>query len=164
MRLHFKWHCLLMCCTLILSGLLLGACGAVPNLERTSTVTSIDEEFSSALVDGEEFTVSSGKAIVMYSDHLPQAGGSGDEAVSNNALENQVKILAFSPSFKTIPAIWGLSNDCTYTIYVDAYYVGTLRIAVVDAVMAHRIVTQWGTAYHVANHYTSENAIPCLAA
>jgi hypothetical protein len=153
-----------MCCALILSGLLFVACGAVPNLERNSTVTSIDEEFSSALVDGEEFTVPSGQAIVMYADHLPQAGGSGDEAVSNNALENQVKILAFSPSFKKIPAVWGLINHCTYTIYVDAYYVGTLRIAVVDAKFAHQIVAKWSTNNHVANHYTSENEIPCLAA
>jgi hypothetical protein len=153
-----------MCCTLILSGLLLGACGAVPNLERTSTVTSIDEEFSSALVDGEEFTVPSRQAIVMYSDHLPQAGGSGDEAVSNAELENQLKILDFSPSFKTIPAVWGLINNCTYTMYVDVYYVGTLRIAVAEAIMADQIVAKWSTINHVADHYTSENEIPCLAA
>jgi hypothetical protein len=153
-----------MCCALSLSGLLFVACGASPNLEKTSTTISFDEEFSSAIVDGEEFTVLSGQAVVVYSDHLPQAGGSGDEAVSKEVLENQLKSLAFSPSFKEIPAVWGLINHCTYTIYVDAYYVGTLHITVVDAKMAHQIVTKWRTDNHVANHYTSENDIPCLSA
>ena len=101
---------------------------------------------------------------MMYADHLPQAGGSGDEAASNAELENQVKSLAFSPSFKTIPAVWGLSNHCTYTIYVDVYYIGSLAITVADAKMAHQIVTKWSTDNHVAHHYTSENEISCLAA
>ena len=163
---HFNLfrHFILMCCALSLSGSLFVACGASPNLEKTSTTTSFDEEFSSAIVDGEEFTVLSGQAVVVYSDHLPQAGGSGDEAVSKEVLENQLKSLAFSPSFKEIPAVWGLINHCTYTIYVDAYYVGTLHITVVDAKMAHQIVTKMRTENHVATHYTSENDIPCLTA
>ena len=164
MRLNVWRHYLLMCCALAVSGLLFVACGASPHLAKTSTTTSFDEEFSSATVDGEEFTVSSGQAIVMYADHLPQAGGSGDEAVSQEELEKQVKSLAFSPSFKQIPAVWGLINHCTYTVYVDAYYVGTLRITVVDAGMTHQMVTKWSTNNHVANHYTSENEIPCRAA
>jgi hypothetical protein len=140
------------------------ACGASPSPEKTPTIPSFLEEFSSAQVDGEAFVVSSGQAIVMYADHLPQAGGSGDEAVSNAELENQLKNLAFSPSFKQIPAVWGLINRCTYTMYVDAFYIGTLHITVVDAKMAHQIVARWGTNYHVATYYTSENEIPCLTA
>jgi hypothetical protein len=163
MRFNLFRHFILICCALSLSGLLFVACGASPNLENTPIATSFDEEFLSAQVDGEEFTVLSGQAVVMYSDHLPQAGGSGDEAVSNAELENQLKNLAFSPSFKQIPAVWGLINHCTYTMYVDAYYVGTLHITVVDAKMVHQIVTKWSTNNHVANHYTSENEIPCLA-
>ena len=151
-------------CALCVSGVLFGACGDAPHLEKTSTAPAFVEEFISAQVDGEEFTVPSGRAIVIYSDHLPQAGGSGDEAVSKEVLENQLKSLAFSPSFKAIPAVWGLINNCTYTIYVDAYYVGTLRITVVDSKIAHQIVTKWSTNNHVAHHYTSENDIPCLTA
>jgi len=79
-------------------------------------------------------------------------------------LETELKSLAFSSSFKEIPAIWELINHCTYTIYVDAYYVGTLHITVVDATTAHQIVTKWRIDNHVATHYTSENEIPCLAA
>src|SRR5258708_20057 len=79
-------------------------------------------------------------------------------------LKNQVKILAQSPSFEKIPAVWGLGNSCTYTMYVDIYYTGTLRITVVDAKMAHQIVAKWSADNNVANHYTSENEIPCLAA
>ena len=117
MRLNVWRHCFVTCCALAVAGWLFGACGAAPHLEKSATATSFDEEFSSAMVDGEEFAVSPGQAIVMYADHLPQAGGSGDAAVSNAELENQLKILAFSPSFKQIPAIWGLINHCTYTIY-----------------------------------------------
>src|SRR3989442_7848531 len=157
-------HSRLTCCALAVSGLLFVACGASPKLEKTPTVTPFVEEFSSAMVDGEEFAVSSGQAVVMYADHLPQAGGSGDEAVSIAELEHQLKNLAFSPSFKHIPAVWGLINNCTYTMYVDAYYIGTLRITVVDAKLALQIVTKWRTDNHVAHHYTSENEIPCLAA
>ena len=164
MRLNVWRHFILTCCVICVSGLLVGACGASPNVEKTLTTLSFDEEFSSAMVDGEEFTVLPGQAVVMYADHLPQAGGSGDEAVSNAELENQLKILAFSPSFKAIQAVWGLINHCTYTMYVDAYYVGTLHITVVDAKLAHQIVAKWRTDNHVANHYTSENEIPCLAA
>jgi hypothetical protein len=164
MRFNVWRHFLLTCCAICVAGVLFGACGASPNPEKTATAPSFAEEFSSALVDGEEFTVPSGQALVMYADHLPQAGGSGDEAVSKAVLEQQLKSLAFSPSFKHIPAVWGLLNHCTYTIYVDAYYVGTIRITVVDAKMAHQIVTKWSTSNHVANHYTSENEIPCLAA
>src|SRR5258708_3714184 len=164
MRLNIWRHSLLMCCALAVSGLLFVSCGASPHLAKTSTTTSFDEEFSSATVDGEEFTVSSGQAIVMYADHLPQAGGSGDEAASKEVLEKQLKSLAFSPSFKQIPAVWGLINHCTYTVYVDAYYVGTLRITIVDANMTHQMVMKWSTNNHVANHYISENDISCLAA
>jgi len=164
MRLNLSRHFVLTCCALAVSGLLFVACGASPNLEKTPPAPSFVEEFSSTMVDGEEFAVSSGQAIVMYSDHLPQAGGSGDEAVSNSELEKQLKNLAFSPSFKKIPAVWGLKNHCTYTMYIDAYYIGTLRITVVDAKLAHQIVAKWSTNNHVANHYTSENEIPCLAA
>jgi hypothetical protein len=163
MRLNLVRHFFLTCCAFVVSGLLFVACGASPGLEKKSTGTSFDAEFSSARVEGEEFTVPSGKAIVMYSDHLPQAGGSGDEAVSKAVLENQLKILAVSPVFKKIPAVWGLINHCTYTMYVDAYYIGTLHITVVDANLAHQIVAKWRTDNHVANHYTSENEIPCLA-
>lgn len=164
MRFNLFRNFILTCCALSLSGLLFVACGASLNLEKTFTAPAFYEEFLSAQVDGEEFTVLPGQAVVMYADHLPQAGGSGDEAASKEVLENQMKSLAFSPSFKEIPAVWGLSNHCTYTIYVDAYYVGTLHIAVVDAKMAHQIVTKWRTDNHVATHYTSENEIPCLAA
>lgn len=164
MRFNLWRHFFLTCCTICVSGLLFVACGASPFPEKTSTAPSFDEEFLSAMVDGEEFTVPSGQAIVMYADHLPQAGGSGDEAVSKEVLENQLKSLAFSPSFKAIPAVWGLINNCTYTIYVDAYYVGTLRITVVDSKIAHQIVTKWSTNNHVAHHYTSENDMRCLAA
>ena len=164
MRLNLWRHFMLTCCTLAVSGVLFVACEASPNPEKTATRASFVEEFTSAQVEGEEFAVSPGHAIVMFADHLPQAGGSGDVAVSNAELENQLKILDFSPSFKTIPAVWGLINNCTYTMYVDVYYVGTLRIAVAEAKSAHQIVTKWSTVNHVANHYTSENEIPCLAA
>jgi hypothetical protein len=164
MRLNLWQHVFLTCCAVAISGLLFAACGGAPHREKTAKATSFAEEFSSLQVDGEEFTVSSGQAIVMYSDHLPQAGGSGDEAVSKEVLETQLKSLAFSPSFKKIPAVWGLINHCAYTIYVDVYYLGTLRITVVDAKMALQIVTKWSTNNHVAHHYTSENEIPCLAA
>src|SRR6266699_3486796 len=112
-------HFLLTCSALLLSAWLFAACGTSLNLEKTPTATSLVQEFSSARVAGEEITVSPGQAVVMYADHLPQAGGSGDEAVSKAVLENQLKSLAFSPSFKEIPAVWGLINHCTYTIYVD---------------------------------------------
>ncbi len=164
MRFNLWRHFILTCCALAVSGLLFVACGASPNLEKTPTATSFVEEFLSAQVDGEEFTVPSGQAVVMYADHLPQAGGSGNEAVSKAELENQLKSLAFSPAFKTIPAVWGLINHCTYTIYVDVYYIGALRITVVDAKLAHQIVAKWSTDNKVANHYISENEIPCLAA
>ncbi len=164
MRFNLSRHFLLTCIALSLSGLLFAACGASPNLEKAPTASSLVKEFSSAKVAGEEITVSSGQAVVMYSDHLPQAGGSGDEAVSKTELKNQLKILAQSPSFEKIPAVWGLSNNCTYTMYVDIYYAGTLRITVVDAKMAHRIIAKWSADNNVANHYTSENEIPCLAA
>jgi len=164
MRLNLWRHFILMYCALLVSGLVFVACGASPSPEKTPTIPSFLEEFSSAQVDGEEFVVSSGQAIVMYSDHLPQAGGSGDAAVSNAELENQLNILAISPSFKKIPAIWGLINNCTYTMFVDAYYIGKLHITVVDAKLAHQIVTKWRIDYHVATHYTSENDIPCLTA
>jgi hypothetical protein len=155
---------MLTCCAIVVSGVLCVACRASISPEKTPTIPSFLEEFSSAQVDGEEFAVSPGQAIVMYADHLPQAGGSGDAAVSNAELEKQLKILAFSPSFKQIPAVWGLINRCTYTMYVDAFYIGTLHITVVDAKMAHQIVARWGTNYRVATYYTSENEISCLTA
>jgi hypothetical protein len=163
MRFNLFRHFILTCCAFAVSGLLFVACGASTNLEKTVTAPSFDEEFSSAMVDGEEFTVLPGQAVVMYADHLPRAGGSGDEAVSKAVLENQLKILTFPSAFKQIPAVWGLINHCTYTMYVDAYYIGTLHITVVDAKLAHQIVAKWRTDNHVANHYTSENEIPCLA-
>ena len=116
MRLNLVRHFFLTCCAFAMSGWLLVACGASLNLEKTSTGTSFDMEFSSARVEGKEFTVPSGKAIVMYSDHLPQAGGSGDEAVSKAVLEHLLKTLSFSTSFKQIPAVWGLINHCRYTM------------------------------------------------
>lgn len=164
MHFNLSRHFLLACSALSVAGLLLAACGASPNLEKIPTATSLVREFSSAKVAGEEITVSSGQAVVIYSDHLPQAGGSGDEAASRAELNNQLKILAHSPPFEKIPAVWGLSNNCTYTMYVDAYYIGILRITIVDAKMAHQIIAMWSTKYKVANHYTSENDIPCLAA
>lgn len=158
------WRYLIVtCCALVVSGLLFIACGVSPNLEKTPPSPSFYEEFSSAQVDGEEFAVLPGQAVVMYADHLPQAGGSGDAAVSNAELESQLKILAFSSSFKQIPAVWGLINHCTYTGSVDAYYIGTLNITIVDAKLAHQIVAKWSTANHVVTHYTSEDEIPCLA-
>jgi hypothetical protein len=164
MRFKLSRHCILTCCALAISGLLFAACGAAPHLEQPPTALSFVEEFFSAQVDGEEFTVPPGQAVVMYADHLPQAGGSGNEAVSKAELETQLESLAFSLAFKTIPAVWGLSNHCTYTIYVDVYYIGTLHITVVEAKMAHQIVAKWSTDNKVANHYTSENEIPCLTA
>ena len=164
MRFNLSRHFLLTCSVLSVLELLFAACVASPNLEKTPTAASFVKEFSSAKIAGEVITVPSGQAVVIYSDHLPQAGGSGDEAVSKAELKNQLKILAHSPPFEKIPAVWGLSNNCTYTMYVDAYYIGRLRITVVDARMAPQIVAKWSTDNHVANHYTSENDIPCLAA
>ena len=164
MRFNLSRHFLLTCGVLSILELLFAACVASPNLEKTPTAASLVKEFSSARVAGEVITVSYGQAVVIYSDHLPQAGGSGDEAVSKAELKNQLKILALSPPFEKIPAVWGLSNNCTYTMYVDAYYIGRLRITVVDARMAHQIVAKWSTDNNVTNHYTSENDIPCLAA
>ncbi len=164
MRFNLSRHFLLTCIALSVSVLLFAASEASPNLEKIPTATSLVKEFSSAIAAGEEIRVVPGQAVVMYSDHLPQAGGSGNAAVSKTELKNQVKILAQSPSFEKIPAVWGLSNNCTYTMYVDIYYTGTLRITVVDAKMAHQIIAKWSTDNNVANHYTSENEIPCLAA
>ena len=164
MRFKLSRHFIMTCCALAVAGLLFAAWGASSHRVQTPTAPAFDEEFLSAQVDGEAFTVAPGQALVMYADHLPQAGGSGNEAVSNPELENQLKSLAFSPSFKTIPAVWGLSNHCTYTIYVDVYYIGALHITVVDAKLSHQIVTKWSTNNKVANHYISENEIPCLAA
>jgi hypothetical protein len=163
MRFNVSRHFLLTCSALFLSALLFAACGPSPNLEKTPSATSIVQEFSSAIVAGEEITVSPGQAVVMYSDHLPQAGGSGDEAVSKAALHNQLNVLAHAAPFAKIPAVWGLSNHCTYAMYVDVYYLGTLRLTVVDAKLAHHIIAQWRTKNHIAIHYTSENDIPCLA-
>jgi len=154
---------LLTCIVLSITALLFAASGASLNLVKTPTATLHVKEYSSPIVAGEEITVSPGQAVVMYANHLPQAGGSGDEAISKAVLENQLKILAFSLSFKQIPAVWGLINHCTYTMFVDAYYIGTLHITVVDAKLAHQIVAKWRTDNHVANHYTSEIEIPCLA-
>jgi hypothetical protein len=164
MRFNLSRHFFLTCIALSVSVLLFAASEASPNLEKIPTATSLVKEFSSAIAAGEEIRVLPGQAVVMYSDHLPQAGGSGDEAVSKAELKNQLKILTQSPSFEKIPAVWGLSNNCTYVIYVDIYFIGTLRITVVDAKMAHQIVAKWSIENNVANHYTSENEIPCLAA
>ncbi len=164
MRFNLSRHFLLTCIALSVSVLLFAASEASPNLEKIPTATSLVKEFSSAIAAGEEIRVLPGQAVVMYSDHLPQAGGSGNEAVSKTELKNQLKILTQSPSFEKIPAVWGLRNNCTYIIYVDIYFIGTLRITVVDAKMAHQIVAKWSTENNVANHYTSENEIPCLAA
>ena len=164
MHFNVSRHFLLMCSALLLSAWLFAACGTTLNLEKTPTATSLVQEFSSAIVAGKEIAVSPGQAVVMYADHLPQAGGSGDEAVSKEMLEKQLKSLAQAPAFEKIPAVWGLINHCTYTMFVDAYYIGTLHITVVDAKMAHQIVVKWRTNNHVATHYTSENDIPCLAA
>jgi hypothetical protein len=164
MRFHGSRRFLLTCSALSLAALLFAACGTSPNLEKTPSATSIVQDFSSAIVAGEEITVSPGQAVVLYADHLPQAGGSGDEAVSKAALHNQLNVLAHAAPFAKIPAVWGLSNHCSYTMYVDVYYLGTLRLTVIDAKLAHHIVAQWRTNKHVATHYTSENEIPCLAA
>ena len=155
-------HILLTCSVLSLSALLFAACGTSLNREKTLTATSLVQEFSSAIVAGEEITVSPGQAVVMYADYLPQAGGSGDEAVSKAALNNQLNVLAHAAPFAKIAAVWGLSNHCSYAMYVDVYYLGTLRLTVVDAKVAHHIIGQWRTQNHVAPHYTSENDIPCL--
>jgi hypothetical protein len=164
MRFNLSRHFLLTCIALSVSVLLFAGSEASPNLEKIPTATSLVKEFSSAIAAGEEISVVPGQAVVMYSDHLPQAGGSGNEAISKTELKNQLKILAQSPSFEKIPAVWGLSNNCTYTMYVDIYYTGILRITVVDAKMAHQIIAKWSADNNVANHYTSENEIPCLAA
>lgn len=164
MRFKVSRHFMMTCCALAVAGLLLAACESSSHRVQTPTAPSFDEEFLSAQVDGEAFTVAPGQALVMYADHLPQAGGSGNEAVSNAELETQLKSLAFSPSFKTIPAVWGLSNHCTYTIYVDVYYIGALHITVVDADRAHQIAGKWSVENKVASHYISENEIPCLTA
>jgi hypothetical protein len=157
-------HFLLTCTALSIMALLFAACEASPTHVKTPTERLLIMDFSSAIIAGEEITVPSGQAVVMYSDHLPQAGGSGNEAVSKTELKNQLKILVQSPPFEKIPAVWGMSNHCTYTIYVDVYYLGSLHLTVVDAKMAHQITAKWHTDYNVANHYTSENEIPCLAA
>ncbi len=164
MRFNVSRHFFLTCSALFLAAWLFAACGTSLNLEKTPTATSLVQEFSSAIVAGEEITVSPGQAVVMYSDHLPQAGGSGDEVVSKAALHNQLNVLAHAAPFAKIPAVWGLSNHCTYAMYVDVYYLGTLRLTVVDAKLAHHIIAQWRTKNQVATHYTSENDIPCLAA
>src|SRR6266852_9934386 len=164
MPFNISRHFLLMCSALSLAAWLFAACGPSPNLEKTPSATLIVQEFSSAIVAGEEITVSPGQAVVLYSDHLPQAGGSGDEAVSKAALHNQLDVLAHAAPLAKIPAVWGLSNHCTYAMYVDVYYLGTLRLTVVDAKLAHHIIVQWRTQNHVATHYISENDIPCLAA
>src|SRR5216684_638805 len=90
MRFNLSRHFLLTCGVLSILELMFAACVASPNLEKTTTAAS----------------------VVIYSDHLPQAGGSGDEAVSKAELKNQLKILAYSPPFEKIPAVWGLSNSC----------------------------------------------------
>jgi hypothetical protein len=164
MRFNVSRHFLLMCSALSLSTLLVAASGTSLNFEKTPTATPLVQEFSSAIIAGVEITVSPGQAVVMYADHLPQAGGSGDEAVSKAALHNQLNVLAHAAPLAKIPAVWGLSNHCSYAMYVDVYYLGTLRLTVVDAKLAHHIVAQWRTNKHVATHYTSENEIPCLAA
>ncbi len=164
MRFHVSRHFLLTCSALSLAALLFAACGTSLNLEKTPTAPSLVQDFSSAIVAGEEITVSPGQAVVLYADHLPQAGGSGDEAVSKAALHNQLNVLAHAAPFAKIPAVWGLSNHCSYAMYVDVYYLGTLRLTLVDAKLAHHIIAQWRTQNHVATHYTSENDIPCLVA
>src|SRR5260370_18822982 len=164
MRFHVSRHFLLTCSALSLAALLFAACGTSLNLEKTPTAPSLISDFSSEIVAGEEITVSPGQAVVLYADHLPQAGGSGDEAVSKAALHNQLNVLAHAAPFAKIPAVWGLSNHCSYAMYVDVYYLGTLRLTLVDAKLAHHIIAQWRTQNHVATHYTSENDIPCLAA
>ena len=164
MRFHVSRHFLLTCSALSLAALLFAACGTSLNLEKTPTAPSLVQDFSSAIVAGEEITVSPGQAVVMYADHLPQAGGSGDKAVSKAALHNQLSVLAHAAPFAKIPAVWGLSNHCSYAMYVDVYYLGTLRLTLVDAKLAHHIIAQWRTQNHVATHYTSENDIPCLVA
>lgn len=163
MRFYVSRHFLLTCSVLSLWGLLFAACGTSPDPGRNPTATLLVKVFSSVTVAGEEVTVPPGQAVVMFSDHLPQAGGSGDETVSRAALKEQVKILAGSPAFEKIPAVWALNNHCTYTMYVDVYYVGTLRITVVETRLSHQIVSQWSTKNTVATHYISENEIPCLA-
>jgi len=155
---------LLTCIVLSITALLFAASGASLNLVKTPTATLHVKEYSSPIVAGEEITVSPGQAVVMYANHLPQAGGSGDEAVSKAELKNQLKMLTQSPPFEKIPAVWGLSNNCTYTMFVDVYYIGTLHITVVDVKVAHQTIAKWTANYHVAHHYTSENDIPCLAA
>src|SRR5260370_7615690 len=97
MRFHVSRHFLLTCSALFLSAWLFAACGTSLNLEKTPTTTSLVQEYSSAIAAGEEITVSPGQAVVLYSDHLPQAGGSGDEAVSKAALHNQLNFLPHSP-------------------------------------------------------------------
>lgn len=163
MRFKVSRHFICACVALCIAALQLAACGAPRILVKTPPAIFAIKDFSSATIAGEEIPVLSGQAIVMYADHLPQAGGSGDEAVSKAALKNQLKLLRQSPSLEKIPAIWGLRNHCTYTIYVDVYFIGSLRITVVAAQMTQQIIKQWRTDYQVANHYISENDIPCLA-
>lgn len=164
MRFNGSRHFLLTCGVLFLSGWLFAACGTSPNLGQPPTANWLVKVFSSVKVAGEEVTVPAGQAVVMFSDHLPQAEGSGNEAVSGAVLKEQLKIRADSSAFAKIPAVWALNNNCTYTIYVDVYYVGLLRITVVDTKISHQIVSQWSTKNKVANHYISENEIPCHAA
>ena len=115
MRLSLWRYFILIYCAIVVSGLMLVACGASPNLEKTAPTPSFDEEFSSATVDGEEFALSSGQAIVMYSDHLPQAGGSGDAAVSNAELENQLIVWLFHLLSKE----YQLSGDLLTTVHIQ---------------------------------------------
>ena len=164
MRLNLLRQILLTCSVFSLTGLLLAACAISPNSGQTSTTNFLVKVFSSIKVAGEEVTVPTGQAVVIYSDHLPQAGGSGNEAVSRAELKEQLKNLADSPAFEKIPAVWALNNNCTYTVFVDVYYVGALGITVVDTKLSPQIVSKWSTSYKVATHYRSENEIPCLAA
>src|SRR5260370_16780767 len=133
MRFHVSRHFLLTCSALSLAALLFAACGTSLNLEKTPTAPSLVQDFSSAIVAGEEITVSPGQAVVLYSDHLPQAGGSGDEAVSKAALHNQLNVLAHAAPLAKIPAVLGLSNHFTYSIFLDFYFPRAFRLTMVHS-------------------------------
>jgi len=163
MPLNLLRQIVLTCSLLSLTGLLLAACAISPHAGQTPTANFLVKVFSSIKVAGEEVTVPAGQAVVIYSDHLTQAGGSRNEAVSRAKLQEQLQNLADSPAFEKIPAVWALSNNCTYTVFVDVYYVGALRITVVDTKLSHQIVSKWSTSNKVATHYRSENEIPCLS-
>src|SRR5260370_26948020 len=152
MRFHVSRHFLLTCSALSLAALLFAACGTSLHLDTPPTAPPQVQDFSSAIVAGEEITVSPGQAVVLYADHLPQAGGSGDEAVSKAALHNQLNVLAHAAPFAKIPAVWGISKQDSFWKYMGVFYLGTFSLPLGDAQLEPYIKTQRREKNQVATH------------